>query len=126
MARSEFLARIEALLRVNIPEPSAALYDLRKLALHCVITAESYGLVTERAIAVFCLHMIRINPEFHRQPVLHALLIEPDVSESERMERLLTEPAESDWVEAAAMCDDEVYWRPFLRPRVVPGYDDYL
>ena len=120
MARREFFDRIEALLRVNIPADAAALYDLRRMAEHCVATAESYGLVTERAIAVFTLHMVRINPEYHRQPMMYALLTEPDVDESARMERLLTDTADSDWEEAVTMCDPALYWKPFLRPRPRP------
>ena len=44
MAHVEFLDRIEALLRVNLPAAEARRYDLRRMAEHCVATAEGKGL----------------------------------------------------------------------------------
>lgn len=120
MARGDFLDRIEELIRVNLPEAEARRYDLRKMAIHCVTTAESKGLITERAIAAFVLHMVRINPEFHRQKTLASLLNDMSVDESTRMEQLLTNPDEIAWEEAAAMCDPMLYWQPFLLPVPLP------
>lgn len=122
MARVDFLDRIEALIRVNIPESAARAFDVRRMARHCVETAESKDLITERAIAAFVLHMVRINPEFHRQPTMASLLMDTSVDESTRMEQLLTDPSEEAWEEAAVMCDPDLYWLPFRVPvPIVPS-----
>ena len=121
MARRDFLDRIEALIRVNLPESAARRYDLRRMASHCVVTAESRGLITERAIAAFVLHMVRINPEFYLQRTMASLLNDISVDESTRMEQLLTNPDEQAWEEAAVMCDPVLYWQPFLLPAPVLG-----
>jgi hypothetical protein len=121
MAHVEFLDRIEALLRVNMPAAEARRYDLRRMAEHCVATAEGKGLITERAIAAFVLHMVRINPEFYLQRTMDALLADTSVDESTRMEQLLTNPTESAWEEAAVMCDPTLYWQPYLLPGPAPG-----
>lgn len=120
MARGDFLDRIEALIRVNLPEAEARRYDVRKMAEHCVVTAEGKGLITERAIAAFVLHMVRINPLFYRQRTMESLLNDMSVDESTRMEQLLTNPDEIAWEEAAAMCDPMLYWQPFLLPTPLP------
>jgi len=113
MARVDFLDRIEKLIRVNIPESAARSLDLRRMARHCVETAEGAGLITERAIAGFVLHMVRINPEFYRQSTMASLLADTSVDESMRMENLLTNPSEEAWEEAAVVCDPALYWQPF-------------
>jgi hypothetical protein len=115
MARTKFLDRIEKLIHVNMLS-EASNYDVRRMAEHCVMSAENYGLVTERAIAAFVLHMVRINPEFHLQPRVRTLLLDKSVDDLARMKRLLTDTAESDWVEAAAMCNPMLNWRSYLQP----------
>ncbi len=122
MARVDFLARIEELIRVNLPPSAARALDVRRMARHCVETAEGKGLITERAIAAFTLHMVRINPEFYRQPTRASLLEDISVDESTRMEQLLTDPSEEAWEEAAVMCDPGLYWQPFRVP-VPPTLD---
>lgn len=120
MARRNFLDRIEALIRVNLPPQAVKRLSVPRIAEHCVDTAESYALIEERAIAAFVLHMVRINPEFHRQSGLRTILDDKGVDESARMERLLTDAAESDWEESLTMCDPTVYWLPFLNPVASP------
>ena len=115
MARIKFLDRIEEVIRINI-RGEASKYNVRGMAEHCVKSAESYGIVTERAIAAFVLHMVLINPKFHLQPRLHSLLLDKSVDDLARLERLLTDTAEADWAQAAAMCDPMLYWRPYLQP----------
>lgn len=122
MARVDFLARIEELIRVNLPPSAARALDVRRMARHCVETAEGKGLITERAIAAFTLHMVRINPEFYRQPTMASLLQDISVDESTRMEQLLTDPSEEAWDEAAVMCDPALYWQPFRVP-VLPAIE---
>jgi len=95
MARTKFLGRIEELIRVNL-RAEAIRYDARRMAEHCVKRAEDYGLVTERAMAAFVLHMVLINPEFHLQSSLNALLRDKSVDDLVRMERLLTNTTETD------------------------------
>ena len=116
MARPNFLDRIETLIQVNLPAWVLKNLSVRRIADHCMNTAEGYVLIEERAIAAFTLHMIRINPEFHRQSRIGAILQDRSVDDSARMERLLTDTAESDWEEAATMCDPSVYWLPFITP----------
>lgn len=116
MARVDFLDRIEALIRDNLPEQARREFDLRRMAIHCVETAESTGLITERAIAAFVLHMVRINPRFYRQSTMASLLADGSVDESTRMENLLTNPSEEAWEEAAVMVDPPLYWQPFRVP----------
>ena len=121
MARVDFLDRIEELIRVNLPPSARTEYDVRTMAKHCVETAEGKGLITERAIAAFVLHMVRINPEWYRQPTLASLLRDTSVDESTRMEQLLTNPSEEVWDEAVLMCDPVRYWQPFRMPAPSPG-----
>lgn len=108
-------------MRVNLPEEERVKYDVRAMAAHCVATAERHKLVTERAIAAFVLHMVRINPEFYRQPTMAMLLADLRVDEQLRMERLLTDTSEDNWAHAAVMCDPNFYWLPFrVRPPGLP------
>jgi hypothetical protein len=113
MAELDFLERLEELLCLNLTEESVKTHDLRRIAEHCVETARSYGLVTERAIAAFMLHMITIHPEFHKQPKIRAILSDSAAPESVRMERLLSEPTDAEWEEATPPGDQRVYWAPF-------------
>lgn len=124
MAQVDFLDRIEALIRVNLPEPARREYNVRSMAQHCVETAQGAGLITERAIAAFVLHMVRINPEWYHQPTLASLLTDTSVDESTRMEQLLTNPAEEVWDEAVLMCDPVRYWQPFRVPAPGPDVTD--
>jgi len=119
MAHRDFITRIEALLRVNMPVDMAAAYEVETMAEHCVKVAKSYTLITERAIAAFVLHMININPEFHKQPSINAVLKREGLDDFSKMELLLSDTTESDWAEAAAVCDKGEYWEPFLANVVV-------
>lgn len=119
MARHNFLDRIEALIRANLPAETSERLDVRRVAEHCVAAAEGYALTGERAVAAFVLHMLSISPEFHLQPGIRAILDDRGADDAARMERLLTDASESDWEEAVRMCDLAVYWRPFLGP--APG-----
>ncbi|HEX5747498.1 MAG TPA: hypothetical protein VFZ09_14730 [Archangium sp.] len=60
--------------------------------------------------------MVLINPEFHLQPSLHMLLLDKNIDDLVRMERLLTDTTEADWVQAAAMCEPMRYWKPYRQP----------
>jgi hypothetical protein len=116
MARRNFLGRIEALIRVNLPAEAVQKLNVPQIAEHCLNTAQSYTLNEERPIVGFVLHMLNINPEFHRQSSINAILDDRSVDDSNRMERLLTDTAESDWEEAVTMCDPTIYWLPFINP----------
>lgn len=114
MARRNFLNRIEALIRVNLPAEAVKKLNVPRMAEHCLDTGENYALIEERGIVGFVLHMVTINPEFHRQSSMRAILNDESLDNSGRMERLLTDTVESDWEEAANMCDPNVYWSAFI------------
>jgi hypothetical protein len=89
---------------------------IREMIEHGVEVARGYGLATQRDLALFVLNMLTINPEFHRQPRIHAILKDPALSPPERRERLLADVSDEEWDEAAKMTDPDRYWARVLPP----------
>lgn len=115
-AEPAFERRIVALLSENLPPVMRAMPEplLATVARHAIAVARSYRLFTEREIGTFALQMVHINPEFHRQPQLHAILSRPPAPGVNRLEALLAEGSDDDWTAAAAMSDGAAYWSRVL------------
>lgn len=82
---------------------------------HCIEVARSYGFRTERDISQFILHMMTINPDFHKQSHLHAILINSSLSTDERLQLIVEEPTEAELEDAAHMVNAAVYWARVLQ-----------
>lgn len=106
IAEDAFGRKVSAEERARLP--------FRAMIEHGVEVARSYGLETERDLSLFVLNMITINPEFHRQPRIHALLRDPALAPPERREKLLKDVSDEDWSEAATMTDPDRYWSRVL------------
>jgi len=108
IAEDTFGRKVSAEERARLP--------LRAMIAHGVEVARGYGLETERDLALFVLNMLTINPEFHRQPRIRALLEDPALSPPDRREKLLTDVSDEEWNEAAEMTDPDRYWSRVLPP----------
>jgi hypothetical protein len=82
----------------------------REMIEHGMVVARGYGLETQRDLAGFVLNMIRINPEFHKQPRINAILKDTSLEPPERREKLLTCVSGDEWEEAARMTNADDYW----------------
>lgn len=111
LADEDFLRRLVAHIQARAPHTSAKLThrQLRIVAKHGVRIARTYDLESERDLAAFTLDMLAVNPEFHRQPELHAILENPDIDPAERMDRV-TAASSAAWEMAATMTEPAVYW----------------
>jgi hypothetical protein len=123
LADEGFVARLEELLAENfygrVPTPEErARVPFRGMIEHGMEVARSYGLKTERDLAGFVLNMVRINPEFHLQPKINAILRDGALKPAERRDKLLSGVSDDEWEEAARMTDDDAYW-----DRVLPEDD---
>lgn len=76
---------------------------------HGLAVARAYGFETEQDLATFVLHMILINPAFHREPTIHAILVDPSMPAADKPDALLGIPEEA-WEAAEAMTDPVAYW----------------
>lgn len=114
-ADGDFIDRLEELLaedfygRKVTPEERSRV-PFREMIEHGVDVGRGYGLKTERDLAGFVLNMVRINPEFHRQPRINSILRDTALSAPERREKLLTDVSDDEWEEAARMTDADDYW----------------
>jgi hypothetical protein len=119
MAMKLFIDRMEGYIlerwfgRQVLGEERAGL-PMRAVIQHGVDVAQGYGLETERDLMLFVLNMINVNPEFHRQPHVHAILEEASVTGPEWRERLLTEVSDAEWEQAAVMTNADDYWTRVL------------
>ena len=115
-AEPAFERRIAALLRENLPPVMREMPEtlLVRVARHTIAVARSYKLLTEREIGTFALQMVHINPEFHLQPRLHAILSRPAAPGVDRLEALLAEGSDDDWTAAQGMSDGAAYWSRVL------------
>ena len=119
----DFIERLEGLLAEDFygrrvtPEERARL-PFREMIEHGITVARGYGMKTERDLAAFVLHMVRINPEFHLQPKIRAILDDTSLEPSQRREKLLTGVSTADWDAAARMTDADDYWDRALPPPV--------
>jgi hypothetical protein len=82
----------------------------REMIEHGVAVGRGYGLKTERDLAGFVLNMVRINPEFHRQAKINAILRDASLTPPERREKLLADVSDEEWDEAASMTNADDYW----------------
>ena len=102
VAEDTFGRKVSAEERARLP--------IRGMVAHGIEVARGYGLRTERDLMLFVLNMITINPEWHRQPHIHAILQDKALAPPDRREKLLTDVSDDEWEEAAAMTDGNRYW----------------
>ncbi|MFO0587884.1 MAG: hypothetical protein U0441_10110 [Polyangiaceae bacterium] len=112
---ADFIGRMEEVLAEDlygrkVTAEDKARFPFREMIAHGMDVARSYGFRTERDLATFVLHMVRINPDFHKQPTIHSILRDTDLSPSERREKLLTDVSSDEWNAAAGMTDADDYW----------------
>jgi hypothetical protein len=111
LADEDFVRRLVAHIQARAPDTSAKLThrQLRTVVRHGIRVARTYDLESERDLAAFTLDMLAVNPEFHRQPELHAILRNPNIAREDRMDRV-TAGSDAAWEEAATMTDPATYW----------------
>ncbi len=112
---ADFIGRLEDLLaedffgrRVTPDEKGRV--PFRDMIRHGIEVARGFGFRTERDLASFILHMVRINPEFHLQPTIRSILQDTSLDPAVRREKLLTDVTDADWDAAAKMTDADDYW----------------
>src|SRR5688572_13946714 len=107
IALERFIDKAEKLIvdqwfkRRSFPEERARL-PLRRMLVHAVGVARRYGLESERDLMVFAMHMIEINPAFHEEPQIHAILSDGSLSGAEKRGRILTDVTDAAWDAAAS------------------------
>lgn len=119
LADKDFLDRLEAsvaedALGRKVSAEERARLPFREMIEHGVEVARGYGLETERDLTLFVLNMISINPEFHRQPRIRAILEDRSLPPPARREKLLMDVSDDEWQEAAKMTDPDRYWSRVL------------
>jgi hypothetical protein len=112
---ADFIGRLEELLAEDfygrrVTPDEKARVPFREMIVHGLEVARGFGLRTERDLAGFVLHMVRINPEFHRQPKIRSILDDKALEPAVRREKLLTDVTDDDWNAAANMTDADDYW----------------
>jgi hypothetical protein len=121
LGEKSFVDRLEAdMCEELLGRPSSleerARLPFREMIKHGVAVARTYGLVTQRDLALFVRNMVTINPEFHLQPHIHAILKDPSLEPPERREKLLMDVSDEEWDEAAKMTPSDPYWARVLPP----------
>lgn len=116
-AEESLLRNMTEFLSYNIPhfERDIPKKDRDIMIKHCIKVARSYGFRTEQDIAGFVGHMMTINPGFHNQSRIHAILINPAIPIKERLDRLVVDANEQDWEQASKMVNATVYWARVLQ-----------
>ena len=84
---------------------------LRGRVRHGLARGRAYGLTWEYSLTVFVAHMLRINPEFDRQPAIQRELSDPYCAPDLRIDRLAARVTAAEWEEAARRGDPGAYWR---------------
>lgn len=115
IAMKRFIDRMEVLIleqwfKRRVFAEECARLPLHAMIEHGVAVAQGYGMETEQDLMSFVLNMITINPEFHRQPHVHAILTDEALEGRELQEELLTAVTEAEWEEAGAMTKIDDYW----------------
>jgi len=123
IAMKRFIDRVETTLLQHwfarrVFDQEKAAIPLRGMIEHGVTVAQSYGLQTEQELVMFVMHMIDINPEFHKQPHFQRLLQDRSLTFRERSDKILQEVTRADWEAAARIGDPHAYWL-----RVLPAAD---
>jgi hypothetical protein len=115
LADEDFVRRLVVWLQTRMPQSTARLTfrELRCVVRHGIAVARSYDLRSERDLAAFVFDMLAVNPQFHRQPDIHAALSDPNVAVAERMDRATAAPEDA-WAEAGKLTDPAAYWTEVL------------
>lgn len=112
LADEDFVRRAIAYLHDRLPKPVEAMQppDLSALVRHTMEVARSYELVSERGLMNFLLDMLGVGPCFHLEPHINAVLGRIDLSEDERLDRLVEDVDDDAWVAAGQLVDPATYW----------------
>lgn len=79
-----------------------------------VKTARKYGLTASEALATFVLLMFEFGPEFHRHPVVQAMLAEPTMTPEARLEAVIEHTPSETWEQIQSAIHRQT-WFPELR-----------
>ena len=113
---ADFTRRMRQMIVDDLAAKGAALLpgagkEIDAMIRHAMEVARGYGFETERDLSTFVLHMIRINPDFHRHPAIHAILTDPSVPTADKHQAIVADVSDEAWEEAAAMTDPDAYWQ---------------
>lgn len=95
---------------------------LRRRIRHGIAKGRGYGLTWEYSLTVFVAHMIRINPEFDKQPAVQQALRDTALPPDERVDALVTAVGRQEWEQAAHTVDAATYWQTIDAPS--PGAEE--
>lgn len=117
LADEDLVRRIIAYLRVRMPQQIAKHdpFDLRAVIKHCFGIARSYDVYSERGLFTFVMDMLAVGPCFHAQPKIQAILERRELSELERLDRIVDDVDDAAWEEARHVTDAGVYWDDVLK-----------
>ena len=104
----------EDILNRRVSAEEKARLPLRGMIEHAVGVARGYGWETQRDLMLFALHMITINPGWHRQPKIQAIVEDRSLAPPVRREKLLTDVSDDEWEQAGEMVDEDEYWTRVL------------
>lgn len=90
-AQEEFRRRVAAYLRKHLPQQTGAFDDQDFLVRiqEWQSCAAIYGVITERAIAKWCLLSMLAGKAFHEQPEVHQYLCEPQPDPATKIDTLV-------------------------------------
>jgi hypothetical protein len=108
----EYIA--EDILHRRVTAEEKARLPLRGMIEHAIGVARGYGWETQRDLMLFALHMITINPEWHRQPKIQSILQDKSLTPPARREMLLSKVTHEEWAQAGEMVDEDEYWTRVL------------
>jgi hypothetical protein len=121
LADKAFVDKLEADMAEDMLGRPASLEErarlpLREMIEHGISVARGYGLITQRDLAFFVLNMVTINPEFHLQPHIQAILRDRSLDPPERRDKMLMDVSDEEWDQAAKMTGSDAYWARVLPP----------
>lgn len=112
LADEDMIRRTEAWLRTRHPDKVAAMEpeDLRAVIVHGFETARSYGFESERALFTFVMDQLAVGPCFDEQPEIKEILERDELSEDERLDRIVSDVGDEAWTAAGEITDPVRYW----------------
>lgn len=82
-------------------------------------TARGYGLQSPRDLAAFVLLQFEVGPEFHRHPVVKAVLADPTIAPEAKLDAMFERTPDAVWSEIESLLHKQT-WFPELRVPVAP------
>lgn len=84
-----------------------------------ITTARSYGLQSPKDLSTFVLLQFEIGPEFHRYPVIHAVLADPIIAPERKLEVMYERTPPEVWQNITSLLHKQT-WFPELREESAP------